>query len=95
MTELVFIEGISGVGKSTMVSRIAKDLKQQGYEIKAYLESDFANPIDFYSTAWLTDAEYGKNRFFDLFTVLRYEKYGLEWQFRKVPRLVKSNRILK
>lgn len=58
MTELVFIEGISGVGKSTMVSRIAKDLKQQGYEIKAYLESDFANPIDFYSTAWLTDAEY-------------------------------------
>ena len=22
-------------------------------------------------------------------------KYGLEWQFRKVPRLVKSNRILK
>ncbi len=30
MTELIFIEGISGVGKSTMVSRIAKDLKRQG-----------------------------------------------------------------
>ena len=51
MTELIFIEGVSGVGKSTMVSKIAKDLEEQGYKIKAYLEFDFANPIDFYSTA--------------------------------------------
>ena len=58
MTELIFIEGVSGVGKSTMVSKIAKDLEEQGYKIKAYLEFDFANPIDFYSTAWLTEAEY-------------------------------------
>ena len=58
MTELIFIEGVSGVGKSTMVSKIAKDLEEQGYKIKAYLEFDFANPIDFYSTAWMTESEY-------------------------------------
>lgn len=55
MTELVFIEGVSGVGKSTMVRALAEKL---GGRAKSYVEFDYTNPIDFYCTAYLTGDEY-------------------------------------
>ena len=58
MTELVFIEGVSGVGKSTMVRGLAEDLTALGYRAKSYVEFDYTNPIDFYCTAYLTMEEY-------------------------------------
>ncbi len=58
MTEILFIEGVSGVGKSTMVRALAEDLTSQGYRVKAYAEFDYTNPIDFYCTAYLTAEEY-------------------------------------
>ena len=58
MTELVFIEGISGVGKSTMVRMLADEMKALGYKVKEYLEFDYTNPIDFYCTAYLDMEEY-------------------------------------
>lgn len=68
MTELVFIEGISGVGKSTMVRRLANELRSRGYSAKEYVEFDYTNPIDFYCTAYLTNDDYVK----------LCEKYSLE-----------------
>lgn len=58
MTELVFIEGVSGVGKSTMVKALTGELRTLGYRARAYVEFDFTNPIDFYCTAYLTPAQY-------------------------------------
>ena len=58
MMELVFIEGVSGVGKSTMVRMLAEELRARGYTIRAYPEFDYTNPIDFYCTACMPDGEY-------------------------------------
>ena len=58
MTELVFIEGVSGVGKSTMVRGLTEDLTALGYRAKSYVEFDYTNPIDFYGTAYLTEDEH-------------------------------------
>jgi len=58
VAELVFIEGVSGVGKSTMVRMLSEELESYGYNVKKYLEFDYANPIDFYCTAYLSLNEY-------------------------------------
>lgn len=58
MTELIFVEGISGVGKTTAVHMLTQRLKRRGYRAKAYAEGDDANPIDFYCTACLGIEEY-------------------------------------
>lgn len=58
MTKLVFIEGVSGVGKSTMVHMLADELRTLGYTVREYAEFDYTNPIDFYCTAYLSLAEY-------------------------------------
>jgi len=58
--ELLFIEGVSGAGKSTMTRLLADELMLRGLRVRAYLESDAENPIDFYSTAYLPLPEYEK-----------------------------------
>ncbi len=60
MTKLIFIEGVSGVGKSTIVQTLQKKLTALGYKVKSYLEGDYTNPIDFYRTAYFTTNEYEK-----------------------------------
>lgn len=60
MTNLIFIEGVSGVGKSTMVRAVAEELRAQGYRVKEYVEFDYNNPIDFYCTAYVPLEEYEK-----------------------------------
>lgn len=60
MAKLIFIEGISGVGKSTMVQTLQKELTGLGYKVRSYLEGDYTNPIDFYGTAYFTTHEYEK-----------------------------------
>ena len=58
MAKLIFLEGISGVGKSTMARSLCKDLKSTGLSAKAYIEFDYTNPIDFYCAAYYSPTEY-------------------------------------
>lgn len=60
MTELVFMEGVSGVGKSTITRALAEQFRSHGYAVREYLEFDSANPIDFYCTACLSVEEYDR-----------------------------------
>lgn len=55
---ILFIEGVSGVGKSTMVKALHKRLQDDGFTVKSYLEFDFTNPIDFYCTAYIPNERY-------------------------------------
>lgn len=53
MAELIFIEGVSGVGKTTLVRGLAEKLRTQGRTVKEHIEFDYTNPIDFYCAAYL------------------------------------------
>lgn len=60
MPELIFLEGVSGVGKSTMTRALADELRHRGYSVLKYEEGDADNPIDFCQTAYLTVQEYAQ-----------------------------------
>jgi nicotinamide riboside kinase len=55
---IVFIEGVSGVGKSTLTENLTEELRGIGFVTERYLEFDFNNPIDFYCTAYIRQEEY-------------------------------------
>ncbi|NLV51023.1 MAG: hypothetical protein GXY20_10075 [Clostridiales bacterium] len=56
--ELIFIEGVSGVGKTTMAASLAAELLSRKRLVREYIEFDYTNPIDFYCTAYLHYDEY-------------------------------------
>ncbi len=58
MTKLIFIEGISGVGKSTTARAVAEALRSRGAAVRLYLEGDGRNPLDFYAAAYLAADEF-------------------------------------
>jgi len=58
--KLIFIEGVSGVGKSTLAVKLCTELNEAGHAAKCYLEGDIQNPIDFYGTAYFKHDEYDK-----------------------------------
>lgn len=55
---LIFVEGVPGVGKSTVTAKLCDILINQGFSAKCYLEADLNNPIDLYWYAYLTKSEY-------------------------------------
>ena len=60
MSELIFMEGVSGIGKTTMLRMLTDELNAAGFRVRAYPEFDYTNPIDFYCTAYLTIGEHQK-----------------------------------
>jgi len=55
---LIFIEGVSGVGKTTMARNVFNKLRDMGFAVECFLEPDFKNPIDFHKTAYFKQDEY-------------------------------------
>ncbi|MEA4823868.1 MAG: hypothetical protein VB111_07140 [Clostridiaceae bacterium] len=55
---LIFVEGVSGVGKSTTTTALCKKLRDMGYSTACYLEGDINSPVDSFWSACLTKAEY-------------------------------------
>jgi hypothetical protein len=55
---LIFIEGVSGVGKSTATAKLCEILRGKGRSADGYQEADIDNPIDLYWYAYLPKAEY-------------------------------------
>ena len=58
MSKLIFVEGVSGVGKSTTTQILRDKLREMGFSAECYKEFDFSNPIDFYCTAYLKHDQY-------------------------------------
>ena len=46
MNHLIFVEGVSGVGKTTTTVLLCDKLKNMGYKAVCYLEGDNNNPLD-------------------------------------------------
>jgi len=46
MSRIIFIEGVSGVGKTTTATLLSKKLQGMGYKADCYLEGDNSNPLD-------------------------------------------------
>lgn len=58
MKNIIFIEGVSGVGKSTTVSVLGEKLRNLGYSVSCHLEGDPDSPLDLCWAAYLTESEY-------------------------------------
>lgn len=58
MKNIVFIEGVSGVGKSTTACTLSEKLRNLGYSVKCHIEGDPDSPLDLCWTAYLTMPEY-------------------------------------
>jgi len=51
-SSIVFIEGVSGVGKTTTTALLAEKLRSMGYRVDCYLEGADNNPLDPYKGAY-------------------------------------------
>ena len=60
MKKLVFIEGVSGVGKTLTAKKLCGALQGLGHAACAYLEGDYDNPLELCWFAHLTKAEFDK-----------------------------------
>lgn len=60
MSNLIFIEGISGVGKSTISTVLCEKLHSSGYSATCFLEGDSNSPLDLFYVSYLTRDEYGE-----------------------------------
>ncbi len=60
MRQLILIEGVSGVGKSTVAGKLCDDLNHRGYLSVCHLEGDADNPVDLFGCAYLTKEEFSR-----------------------------------
>ncbi len=58
MKNIIFIEGVSGVGKSSTVKALSEALRDLGYSVKHHIEGDPDSPLDLCWAAYLTPLEY-------------------------------------
>jgi len=69
MKNLIFIEGVSGVGKSAIATKLREALENRGYTVACHLEGDPDGPLDLCWVAYLTHVEYAN-------LLLEYTEYA-------------------
>ena len=60
MTRAVFVEGVSGIGKSTTVRKLRDALRSRGHRAECYAEGDPNHPLDLCWVAYLDAPDYEK-----------------------------------
>lgn len=60
MTNAVFVEGVSGIGKSTTVRKLRDALRSCGYRAECFAEGDPNHPLDLCWVAYLDVPDYEK-----------------------------------
>ncbi len=60
MRKIVFVEGVSGVGKSTTAVKLCDALIDHGFRAACHLEGDADNPVDLFNCAYLTKAGFSQ-----------------------------------
>lgn len=58
MKNIIFIEGVSGVGKSTTVHKLSEKLRSLGYSTISHVEGDSDSPLDLCWVSYLDRLEY-------------------------------------
>ena len=58
MKHIIFVEGVSGVGKSMTVRCLADRLREAGFRVEAHYEGDADSPLDLCWVAYLSPEEY-------------------------------------
>jgi len=58
MTNIFFVEGVSGVGKTTAVETLCRELGKSGIPAQCFIEGDPSNPVDLFGCAYLTPGEF-------------------------------------
>lgn len=58
MINIFFVEGVSGVGKTTAVETLCRELGQMGIPAQYFAEGDPGNPVDLFGCAYLTPGEF-------------------------------------
>jgi len=58
LKNLIFIDGVSGAGKSTITPKLCEKLRESGYTATYHLEGDIKSPVDSFWNAYLTKDEY-------------------------------------
>ncbi len=58
MAHLIFIEGVSGVGKTTTSTALAARLQGMGRPARCFLEGEPDNPLDLFYVAYLKPAQF-------------------------------------
>ena len=56
MRKIIFVEGVSGVGKSTMAVKLCDAIIGHGFRAAFHLEGDADNPVDLFNCAYLSKA---------------------------------------
>lgn len=70
MKNIIFIEGVSGVGKSAVVYKLYKKLYALGYIVQYHIEGGADSPLDLCRTAYLALPEY--QELLDLYPLYGY-----------------------
>lgn len=58
MNNIIFIEGVSGVGKTSTVCLLSERLRNLGFSVKCHIEGDPYSPLDLCWTSYLTKCEF-------------------------------------
>lgn len=104
MNNLIFIEGVSGAGKSTIVTSLCKRLHESSYTTVCHLEGEIISPVDSFWFAYLTKPDYEKIQLaypdfvhelsknsiiFDEYVLVRYQDFNRRYYSQELYKYLK------